>query len=71
MVARTIGQAKTSKAQQRLKFDGMLSASLVAARIVAEKSWINPELIGDEQQKRLGKTSARSQPLAGKRNKHI
>jgi len=42
----------------------MLTTGLVAARIVAEKSRINPQLTGDERQKRLGEMRAGSQPLA-------
>ena len=61
-----IGQAETSKAQQRLKFDSMLTTGLVAARIFAEKSWIDAELIGDKQEKRLGERRARSQLLPRK-----
>ena len=61
-----IGQAEISKAQQRLKFDGMFTTGLVAARIVAEERRINPELIDDEQQKRLGEMRTWSQHLARK-----
>jgi hypothetical protein len=43
-----IGQAKAPKAQELLKFQKMLPASLGPTRVVAIQEWIDPDLACDK-----------------------